>query len=271
MNLDLIMQVARQAVSQAGEVLQGHFAAGVETRSKPSQTGGGHNLVSDADLESETLIAQIIRSTFPDHELLGEEQLDGAADGEHLWVIDPLDGTNNFAHGIPHFAVSIAYCYRGQPQVGVVYNPIREDWYTAIKGQGAWQGDRRLHVSGESTLSDGMFGCGFHYDRGAMMRATLDVIGELFAEHQIHGIRRMGTAALDCCGVATGQFAGFFEYYLSPWDFAAGWLIVQESGGKLTTTRGEPVSLTGGGLVVTNGKVHDDLSRIVTTHMPDGF
>ncbi|WP_417734602.1 inositol monophosphatase family protein [Rosistilla oblonga] len=266
-----IMEVARQAAVAAGGVLRRYYETGVQIRSKADATGGQHNLVSDADLESEQTIAGVIRAAYPDHELLGEEELSGAIEAEHLWVIDPLDGTNNFAHSIPHFAISIAYCYRGQPQVGIVYNPIREDWFTAIAGTGAWSNDRRLSVSSEESLGQAMLACGFHYDRGKLMQATLDAIGELFSQHQIHGIRRMGAAALDLCGVAAGQFGGFFEYFLSPWDFAAGKLIVEEAGGTVTTSRGEPLGLQAGGVIVTNGQLHPKLSEIVQRHQPSGF
>lgn len=265
---DEVMEVARRAAVAAGDVLRRYFETGVQIRSKPDETGGQHNLVSDADVEAEQTIASVIRAAYPDHELLGEEELDGAIEAEHLWVIDPLDGTNNFAHSIPHFAVSIAYCYRGQPQVGVVYNPIREDWFTAISGAGAFGNDRPLRVSPEATLGQAMLACGFHYDRGKMMQATLDAIGELFAKHQIHGIRRMGAAALDLCGVASGQFGGFFEYFLSPWDFAAGKLIVEEAGGTVTTSQDKPLGLQAGGVIVTNGALHPALSELVQRHQP---
>ena len=264
----LILATARRAAEAAGKVLQGFFQTGVQVRSKPESDGGTHNLVSDADVNAEQTIARVIRSQFPKHELLGEEELAGAIDAEHLWVIDPLDGTNNFAHGIPHFAVSIAYCYRGQPQVGVVYNPVRADWFTAQAGSGAWYNGKSLRVSFESQLSEAIIACGFHYDRGAMMRATLDCLEELFAAHKIHGMRRMGTAALDFCGVAAGQFGGFFEYYLSPWDFAAGLLIVREAGGTATDLDGNPLGLQNGGVIVSNGHLQASLAEIVQRHRP---
>ena len=267
----MLLSVACQAAKDGGEVLRHFYKEGVEIRSKPDSSGGTHNLVSDADLQSENVIAETIGASFPGHELLGEEQLDGAVDAEHLWVIDPLDGTNNFAHGMPHFAVSIAYWQAGKPKVGVVYNPIREDMFIATAGGGATYNGQPLRVSTEQSLGSAMFACGFHYDRGAMMQATLDVIGELFRDHQIHGIRRMGTAALDFCAVAAGQFGGFFEYFLSPWDFAAGKLIVEEAGGTTSTSRGEPLGLEAGGVIVSNGALHGDLVEIVGKHLPDGF
>ncbi|MEZ6088383.1 MAG: inositol monophosphatase family protein [Pirellulaceae bacterium] len=266
--VDLVMATARRAAESAGQVLRNYFQSGVQMRSKPQAGGGRHNLVTDADVDAERKIAEVIRDQFPQHELLGEEQLEGSIDAEHLWVIDPLDGTNNFAHGVPHFAVSIAYCYRGQPQVGIVYNPIRDDWFTAQAGMGAWYNDQPLRVSRESQLGEAMIACGFHYDRGAMMRATLNCIEELFAEHKIHGIRRMGTAALDFCGVAAGQFGGFFEYYLSPWDFAAGLLIVREAGGTATTLDGAALGLRNGGVIVSNTHLHRALAEIVQRHRP---
>lgn len=271
LNLDELSRVARSAAETGGQVLRHYYERGVEVRSKPDAEGGQHNLVSDADLESEKVIADTIRSSFPTHELLGEEQLVGDLDAEHLWIIDPLDGTNNFAHGLPHFAISIAYCYRGVPIVGVVFNPVRQDWFTATRGHGARWNNVPINVSSEQTLSEAIIACGFHYDRGAMMRATLGAIEELFSQHRIHGIRRMGTAALDFCAVAAGHFGGFFEYYLSPWDFAAGMLIVEEAGGTVTNSRGEPMPLAAGGVVVSNGILHPGLSDIVARHLPEGF
>jgi myo-inositol-1(or 4)-monophosphatase len=234
-------------------------------RDKQSQGGASYDLVSDADVEAEETIATLLRAEFPDHELLGEEALSGATDAEHLWVIDPLDGTNNFAHRIPHFAVSIAYWYRGQPQLGVIHNPAREDWYWATRGGGAWHNDRPAKVSSAERLDQALVGCGFYYDRGAMMRSTLAAIEELFERH-IHGIRRFGTAALDLCQVGCGQFGAFFEYQLNPWDFAAGVLFVEEAGGHVTTATGEPIPLDKTSMVASNGALHEAMLSITGKH-----
>src|SRR5262249_2850138 len=157
-------------------------------------------------------------------------------------VVDPLDGTNNFAHRIPHCAVSIAYHRSGQPVCGVIYNPFRDDWHVAVRGKGATHYGRRAEVSDHTRLNEVLVGVGFYYDRGAMMEATLAAIGDL-KRRQVHGTRRFGTASLDLCMVGLGQFGAYFEYELSPWDFAAGRLFVEEAGGRVTTARGAPLPL----------------------------
>ncbi len=260
-----LLEVATQAAKTGGEILMRYLHEGVEMSDKTASGGKSYDLVSDADLESEKAIGDLIRQAYPDHELLGEEELDGSVDAEHLWIIDPLDGTNNFAHGIPHFAVSIAYYHQGKPQVGVVLNPARDDLYTATKGGGAFHNGKQVGVCDSETLGQTFVGCGFYYDRGAMMRSTLDAIEEFFS-HDIHGIRRFGTAALDLCQVGSGQFGAFFEYLLSPWDFAAGVLFVQEAGGKITDACGNPLPLEKTSVVASNGKLHPTVIQITGKH-----
>jgi myo-inositol-1(or 4)-monophosphatase len=263
--LESMLSTAKHAAQAAGQVLMRHLNAGVVMRNKASESGESYNLVSDADIEAEGTIAAILRKEFPTHELLGEEELRGAVDAEHLWVIDPLDGTNNFAHHLPHFAVSIAYWHQGVPKLGVIHNPATNDWYTAVAGGGARHNDRVAKVSSASRLDEVLVGCGFYYDRGAMMRATLEAIAELFSHH-IHGIRRFGAASLDLCQVGCGQFGGFFEYQLAPWDFAAGCLFIEEAGGKVTTAAGEPLRLEKTSILATNGLLHPAIVEIVAKH-----
>ncbi|TWU20285.1 Inositol-1-monophosphatase [Novipirellula galeiformis] len=263
-----LLQTAARAARMGGEVLMRYFREGVVIRNKSESGGKTYDLVSDADLESEQTIAQFLRSRFPGHELLGEESLaGGATDAEHLWIIDPLDGTNNFAHRLPHFAVSIAYYHHGQPIVGVVYNPVREEMYTATQGGGAFLNGESVSVCDSQTLSQTLVGCGFYYDRGDMMRSTLAAIEEFFG-HDIHGIRRFGTASLDLCQVGCGQFGGFFEYQLSPWDFAAGRLFVTEAGGQVTEGHGQPLPLKTTSLVASNSRLHDAMIEITKRHHP---
>ena len=265
-DLDSLRDTATAAARLGGDVLMKYFRAGVLIRDKTAQGGQAHDLVSDADLESERTIGDFLRQRYPGHALLGEESLsEGKLDAEHSWIIDPLDGTNNFAHEIPHFAVSIAYYHRGEATVGVIYNPARGDWYTAVRGQGARYNGERASVSPERSLTRSLIGCGFYYDRGAMMRGTLAAIEELFGQ-QIHGMRRFGTAALDLCHVGCGHFGGYFEYQLSPWDFAAGRLFVEEAGGKVTTARGGPLPLEVTSIVASNGWLHDAITTITSKH-----
>jgi len=256
------LEIAREAAATGGKIVADYYHNGVEIRSKES-----YNLVSDADIEAEHAIVEIIRSTFPDHAIMGEESYEADASAEQLWVIDPIDGTNNFAHAIPHFAISVGYYENGQPKCGVVYNPIRNDWFTATRGGGACHNDQPIQVAEATRLEEVLVGVGFYYDRGLMMEATLAALKDLF-QHHIHGIRRFGTASLDLCQVASGQFGAYFEYELSPWDYAAGRLIVEEAGGRVTTCGGEAVPLAKTSMLATNGRIHDLVLGIVQQHLP---
>ena len=248
------------AAEAASKVILHYFERGVQMRDK-----GDAGLVSQADIEAEQAVARIIHARFPDHAILGEEENSGAVTSEHLWIVDPLDGTNNFAHRIPHFAVSIAYYHQQVAQCGVVVNPVRGDWYWATRGGGAYFNGTRLHVNDHQQLNQTMVGVGFYYDRGKMMEATLAAIGDFFRQ-QIHGIRRFGTAALDLCQVAAGMYGVFFEYQLSPWDFAAGRLILEEAGGQITDGRGQALPLEKTSILATNGHLHPAALGIVSKH-----
>jgi myo-inositol-1(or 4)-monophosphatase len=268
LTVNSLLDSAITAAKTGGEILMRYFRDGVQIRDKSADGGKTYDLVSDADIDSEKAIAEFLRGEYPDHELLGEEDLAGNVDAEHLWIIDPLDGTNNFAHQIPHFAVSIAYYYQGRATVGVVLNPARGDLFTAVRGEGAFHNNQRVSVSESDSLARELIGCGFYYDRGAMMRCTLAAIEEFFG-HDIHGIRRFGTAALDLCQVGCGQFGGYFEYQLSPWDFAAGALFVEEAGGKVTDARGHQLPIEKTGIVASNRKLHDVMIDITSRHHPE--
>ncbi len=262
-----MIESAVEAARIGGDILMRYFRDGVQMRDKSDAGGKAYDLVSDADLESEAAIGEFLRAKFPSHELLGEEDLVGSVNAEHLWIIDPLDGTNNFAHQLPHFAVSIAYCHRGQAVAGAVFNPAREEMFTAIRGGGAFRNQQSVSVCDSVSLGKTLVGCGFYYDRGAMMRKTLAAIEEFFG-HDIHGIRRFGGAALDLCQVGCGQFGGYFEYQLSPWDFAAGALFVEEAGGRVSDGRGKALPLATTSIVASNGKLHDTMIDITSRHHP---
>lgn len=257
------LTVARTAAEAAGTILMRYFDEGVTMRNK--DVG---NLVSDADIEAEHTVVDIIRRSYPGHEILGEEVHQGNVDAEHLWVIDPLDGTNNFAHKIPHFAVSIAYYRAGVAQCGVIFNPARGDWYTTARGQGSALNGRSVRVSDETRLDETIVGLGFYYNRGAMMEATLKAIGDL-KRQRVHGTRRMGTASLDLCMVGSGLYGAYFEYELSPWDFAAGRLFVEEAGGKVTNCQGEPLKLARSSVLSSNGALHEAVLAIVRGYKGD--
>ena len=257
------MHVAVLAAQAGATVIEKYYQQGIQIRSKSPDES--YNLVSDADVESEQAVVATIRTAFPTHEIVGEEQAVGNIDAEHVWIVDPLDGTNNFAHRIPQFSVSIAYYRSGVAECGIVVNPIHGDWYWAERSLGAFHNGRKLAVSKESTLQGAMVGVGFYYDRGKMMEATLAAIADFFRQN-IHGIRRFGSAALDLCYVADGMFGTFFEYQLSPWDFAAGRLILEEAGGRITTGRGDSLPLTTSSVLATNGLLHNASLEIVSKH-----
>lgn len=260
------LELAKQAAIAGGAILTKYFEGGLpEARQK--DPGKTYDLVSQADLESEEMIVRLIRDAFPDHEILAEEGQRGATDAEHLWVVDPLDGTTNFLHQIPHYAVSIAYYRDGQAICGVVYNPSRNDWYEAVKGQGARYQGKPIQVAECARLDQALVGIGFYYDRGAMMQATLDATRDLF-EQQIHGIRRFGTASLDLAQVATGAVGAYFEYELSPWDFAAGRLLVEEAGGQVTDCKGDKLPLKKGSVLASNSVLHPAVLAITRKHFP---
>ncbi len=264
---DELLQTAITSAKLGGDVLMRHLRDGVTMRNKSDSGGKSYDLVSDADLESEQVVAGHIRSQFPDHELLGEEELKGNPEAEHLWIIDPLDGTNNYAHGLPQFAVSVAYYHAGVPVVGVVFNPARDELYQAVRGRGAFFNGTQAYVDEADSLTNTLIDCGFYYDRGAMMRSTLDAIEAFFAK-DIHGIRRFGAATLDLCMVGRGHLGGFFEYQLSSWDFAAGRLFVEEAGGKVTDAHGNKLPIGLSSVVASNGKLHDEMIAITSKHHP---
>lgn len=255
--------VACRAARAGAAILVATFRTGLTMRTKRS----GVDLVSEADTRSEQAIAAVIRAAFPDHAILGEELHDADLATPHLWVVDPLDGTTNFAHGIDHFAVSIAYYRDGVAQAGVVHVPLRDQWYGAIRGAGAFAGDAAMRVSAATRLDEELVGVGFYYDRGAMMEATLAAIRDVFGRG-VHGIRRFGTASLDLCQVALGRYGAYFEYELAPWDFAAGRLIVEEAGGRVTTCTGSPLPLARSTLLASNDRLHEAMLEIVSRHRP---
>lgn len=254
---EAVVEFAVQTARDAAQVLMKYFGSAT-IHEKSTQ-----NLVTQADFESEKLVAEAIRRRFPTHGMLGEEgEKSAELDGEHVWVVDPLDGTNNYAHGIPQFCVSIAYAERGVAQVGVVYDPLRDELFVARRGGGATLNGQPIRVSETTELARGIFATGFFYDRGEAMERTLASIGALFRRN-IRGIRRMGAAALDLSWVGCGRFQGFFEYKLAPWDFAAAALVVEEAGGICCNRRGEPLRLTDDSCIVACPGVLDALRDTV--------
>lgn len=219
------------------------------------------DFVTNVDKNSERLITSLIKKHFPDHGILAEEGTN--SEDDNLWIIDPLDGTVNFMHGYPCFCVSIALVKKGKQTIGVVYDPLKDEMFHAIAGKGAYLNDRGIRVSKAKELNDSLLITGFYYDRGEIMRRTLQKIGE-FLMLNIQGIRRDGSAALDMCAVASGRADGYWEFVLSPWDFAAASLIVKEAGARVTTTEGKPIEMNKGGILAANNNIHKRMLEILS-------
>jgi myo-inositol-1(or 4)-monophosphatase len=252
-----IISCAVQAARAASKIILSRYGKGGSFEKTKN------NLVTEADLEAEDAIVSMIGKKYPSHSVLAEERHeDTDVLSKSLWIIDPLDGTNNYAHTIPHFCVSIAYAEKGRILAGVVLDPMRKELFTAARGGGAFIHGTRISVSKTAVISRAIITTGFYYDRGRLMKKTLASIHSLF-KADIRGIRRLGSAALDLCWVACGRFDGYFEYRLSPWDFAAGMLLVKEAGGRCSDRQGNELALTSKSAAVSNGKVHREFLRIV--------
>jgi myo-inositol-1(or 4)-monophosphatase len=225
--------------------LREHFGRPQEIEHK-----GEIDLVTALDRRAESLVVERIRAAFPDHTILAEEGSDGGSSPRDRWLVDPLDGTTNYAHGYPFFAVSIAYEHAGRIVVGVIYDPLQDELFVAEAGGGAWLNDRPLRVSTTTRLVDSLLITGFPYDR-ALFPAALRLWDAFMVRAQ--AVRRAGAAALDLAYVAAGRGDGFWERPLQPWDMAAGSLIVTEAGGTISSYAGGPFDPFGREIVATNG------------------
>lgn len=229
---------------------------------KISNKEGVNNLVTEADHASEKAIMDVIRNDFPGHQLLGEESGKLVQDSEYKWIIDPIDGTVNFAHGIPLNCVSIAIEKEGAIIMGAVYNPHINEFFFADKGKGATLNDKPISVSNETQVLKSCLVTGFPYTYINMPNGPLEIFDKLIRKGI--PVRRIGSAAIDLCWVACGRFDGFYEHKLEPWDSAAGYLIVEEAGGKVTDHENKQFSIYQHRVLATNGKIHDELSDIIT-------
>ena len=224
-----------------------------------SHKEGINNLVTEADHASEKVIFEIIKNEFPDHFILSEEAGEIARDSNYKWIIDPIDGTVNFAHGIPICCVSIGLELDGEMIMGAVYNPFIHEFYFAQKGYGASLNDKRIYVSEENEVMKSCLVTGFPYSYLDQPNGPLDVFSRLIRKGV--PVRRLGSAAMDLCWVAAGRFDGFYEHKLQAWDSAAGFLIVQEAGGRVSDFSGKKYSPYQPHIVASNGKIHDELLR----------
>ncbi|HEX8138978.1 MAG TPA: inositol monophosphatase family protein [Pyrinomonadaceae bacterium] len=254
-----LLNFAIQAARDAGRILQERMGRAIQVSNK-----GDIDLVTEVDLAAETLIIERIKSYYPRHAVLAEESgasdLEGAERSEYRWIIDPLDGTTNYAHGYPCFCVSIALERAGRLELGVIYDPTRDETFSAERGEGATLNGRRIRVSEVDDLNRAMLCTGFPYDvrdRGDFARH--------FANFIMHAqaVRRDGSAALDLAYVACGRFDGFWEEGLRPWDVAAGVILIEEAGGRVSRYDGTPFDIYTPPIVVSNALIHEAMMRVL--------
>jgi myo-inositol-1(or 4)-monophosphatase len=255
------LATAIEAVIRAGEVQLSRFGTDMRVDKK-----GAIDLVTEIDIQVEREFRAMIAERFPDHAVLGEEfssQSDRDAKPPYCWVFDPIDGTTNYAHGLPIFCSSLALEIDGEIAVGAVYDPSRRELFTAERGEGAWLNGRPLRVSAADELIDALLVTGFHYGIQRDPEELVSLFREFISQSQ--AVRRLGSAALDMCYVAAGRFDGYWESKIQPWDVAAGALIVTESGGRVSTVTGEPFRSRAGSVLATNGAIHELMLSVITS------
>jgi myo-inositol-1(or 4)-monophosphatase len=248
--LTVAVSIAREAGALLAELLERPHEISYKRRS---------DLVTEADRRSEALIVQRLRDEFPAHTVVAEEGGGQQTGSDYCWYVDPLDGTTNFAHGYPVFCVTLGLAYRNEMVAGVVYDPVRDELFTAERGAGAYLNSKRLHVSRTASLSESLVATGFppfatNHDLNVQFYFRFTMLS--------HGIRRAGSAALDLCSVAAGRFEGFWELKLNPWDKAAGSLLVTEAGGQVTDLEGRPFNILGDEVFASNGLVHGEMVKV---------
>lgn len=249
----IYLATAIEAVIRAGDVQMRQFGGAMQVDKK-----GAIDLVTNIDIEVERGFRAMIAERFPDHVVLGEEFVEAGqreAVPHFCWVFDPVDGTTNYAHGLPIFCSSLALEIDGDPVVAAIYDPTRRELFTAERGQGAWLNGRPMRVSSADALIDSLLVTGFPYTVQQDAGELVGLFGEFLKTSR--AVRRLGSAALDLCYVAAGRFEAFWEQKLNPWDISAGALLVQEAGGRVTDSAGRAFSSRTGSIVASNGRVHD--------------
>ena len=226
-----------------------------------------NDFVSEVDHAAERAIIQTLQEAYPDHGFIGEESGDDRTDAEHVWIVDPLDGTTNFLHGYEQYSVSIALMSRGHLEQAVVFDPSRNDLFTATRGRGAFLNDKRIRVSNRAKLQSAMIGTGFPFRDFKHLDTYLNMFKDMIKNTA--GLRRPGSAALDLAYVAAGWFDGFWEIGLSKWDIAAGALLVQEAGGIVGDFEGNETWINTGNIVAGNPKVFSQMLQVLTPHLTD--
>jgi myo-inositol-1(or 4)-monophosphatase len=248
-----------EIAKQAGAIIREGFGKKLSIDFKTDEA----NIVTNIDKASEKLIMDFIRKEYPTHSIIAEESGSSKNSSEYNWVIDPLDGTTNFAHGLPLFSVSIGVQKNGKTIIGVIYDVMRDDIFSAEKGSGTYQDGQRIIVNNNSLLSQSLLVTGFAYNREDEYKAAVKIFGNMLTASR--GVRRLGSAAIDFCYVANGVFEGFWEANLSPWDVCAGLLIVEEAGGKLTDFNNKKIDIFSNQFLASNGKIHDKMVEVINS------
>ncbi len=255
----VFLATAVEIVLRAGEIQMSRRESGFNINKK-----GTIDLVTEVDLECERMCRAVLADRFPDHDILAEELSSGpnqAPVSRYRWVFDPLDGTTNYAHGLPVFCASLALEIDGQAVAGAIYDPTRKELFTGERTVGAFLNGTRLQVSETDTLLDALLVTGFPYDVHQKLHSLIEMFSAFLG--QARAVRRLGSAALDLCYVAAGRFDGFWEQSLRPWDVSAGALIVEEAGGRITGMDGTPFDPAAAHLVASNGRIHDAMLQVI--------
>lgn len=255
--MEQLKQVLLEATKEAGKIIQQYFQGSFNIENKE----GINNLVTEVDKHSEKAIIDIIRKYYPQHSIISEEEGEMLQESDYQWIIDPIDGTVNFAHGIPICCVSIGLKHKDELLLGAVYNPMMNELFFAEKGKGAYLNDKPIRVSSKTNFAKACLVTGFPYKWPNSSEHPIRVFERFILEGL--PVRRLGSAAIDLCWVACGRFDGFWEYNLSSWDVAAGYLIVQEAGGRITNFDGAPYSVFDKETLATNGHIHEDMLRLI--------
>jgi myo-inositol-1(or 4)-monophosphatase len=256
-DLGRIRDVAVAAAARAGEILLNRWGQIHNVEKK-----GAIDLVTEADVASERAIIEVIRTAFPDHTILAEESGVTPGTDPHEWIIDPLDGTTNYAHNLPEFSISIAFAHEGEMAFGLILNPVARELFCATRGQGAELNGRPIRVSSTTSVRESLLVTGFPYDLDPVIEPLMRRLQRCLLAAQ--GVRRLGSAALDLCYVACGRFDGFWEQNLAPWDTAAGWIIAQEAGGKVSDFSHGPYTIDNKEILATNGLIHQEMAALLT-------
>ena len=259
------LDFTREIAFESGKVLNNYFGNIKSINKKTTSI----DLVTEADLSSERILIDKIQKKYPNHTIITEESHLKDKNSDFRWIIDPLDGTTNFVHNLPIFAVSIGLQYKEKTILGVVYNPAADKMFYASNNNGAYLNEKIINISSSNTLSDSLIVTGFPYIHDDRWDVSFDIFKTVYSKTR--GIRRLGAAALDLCFVAMGRFEGFYEFNLKPWDICAGSIIAEEAGAKVTDWNNETLPFSGERILATNGKIHQEMVAILDSQELDIF